>query len=86
MKKRGLGRGLDALLINDEENQATPKTSSNSIAIDQLRPGNFQPRKIFNQEAIDELADSIKVQGIIQPILVRMIANNEYEIIAGGRR
>ncbi len=55
MKKRGLGRGLDALLINDEENQATPKTSSNSIAIDQLRPGNFQPRKIFNQESIDEL-------------------------------
>ena len=83
MKKRGLGRGLDALLINDEENQETPQTSSSSIAIDQLRPGNFQPRKIFNQESINELADSIKVQGIIQPILVRTVANNEYEIIAG---
>jgi len=86
MKKRGLGRGLDALLTNDEENQAPSKTSSNLIAIDQLSPGSFQPRKIFNQESINELADSIKVQGIIQPIIVRMIANNEYEIIAGERR
>ena len=86
MKKRGLGRGLDALLTNDEENQTPSQASSNLIAIDQLRPGNFQPRKIFNQESINELADSIKVQGIIQPILVRMTANNEYEIIAGERR
>ena len=49
MKKRGLGRGLDALLTNDEENQAPSKVSSNLIAIDQLSPGNFQPRKIFDE-------------------------------------
>ena len=85
MKNRGLGRGLDALLSNDGDNQSSEETS-NVIALDKLISGKFQPRKNFNQETLKELADSIKAQGIIQPILVRMISNNQYEIIAGERR
>ena len=85
MKNRGLGRGLDALLSNDADNQSSEETS-NVIALDRLISGKFQPRKNFNQDTLKELADSIKAQGIIQPILVRMISNNQYEIIAGERR
>ena len=85
MKNRGLGRGLDALLSNDGDNQSSEETS-NVIALDRLISGKFQPRKNFNQDTLKELADSIKAQGIIQPILVRMISNNQYEIIAGERR
>ena len=85
MKNRGLGRGLDALLSNDGDNQSSQETS-NVIALDKLISGKFQPRKNFNQDTLKELADSIKAQGIIQPILVRMISNNQYEIIAGERR
>lgn len=85
MKNRGLGRGLDALLSNDGDNQSSEETS-NVIALDKLISGKFQPRKNFNQDTLKELADSIKAQGIIQPILVRMISNNQYEIIAGERR
>ena len=85
MKNRGLGRGLDALLSNDGDNQSSEETS-NLIALDKLISGKFQPRKNFNQDTLKELADSIKAQGIIQPILVRIISNNQYEIIAGERR
>ena len=85
MKNRGLGRGLDALLSNDGDNQSSEETS-NLIALDKLISGKFQPRKNFNQDTLKELAESIKAQGIIQPILVRMISNNQYEIIAGERR
>ena len=86
MKNRGLGRGLDALLSNDGDNQSSKKETSNVMALDMLIPGKFQPRKNFNQDSLKELADSIKAQGIIQPILVRMISNDQYEIIAGERR
>ena len=86
MKNRGLGRGLDALLSNDGDNQSNKKETSNVMALDMLVPGKFQPRKNFNQDSLKELADSIKAQGIIQPILVRMISNDQYEIIAGERR
>ena len=85
MKNRGLGRGLDALLSNDGDNQSSEETS-NLIALDKLISGKFQPRKNFNQDTLKELADSIKAQGIIQPILVRITSNNQYEIIAGERR
>jgi len=99
-KKRGLGRGLDALLTpqvktpeNNDDNAATkPKDGDLSkIAIDQLTPGKYQPRKDMSDEALEELSLSIQSQGIIQPIVVRLI-NNEtngsslYEIIAGERR
>ena len=86
MKNRGLGRGLDALLSNDGDNVSSKIETTNVIPLSQLAPGKFQPRKNFNQDSLKELAESIKAQGIIQPILVRMTSNNQYEIIAGERR
>ena len=86
MKNRGLGRGLDALLSNDGDNVSSKIETTNVMPLSQLTPGKFQPRKNFNQDSLKELAESIKAQGIIQPILVRMTSNNQYEIIAGERR
>ncbi|MBT6232381.1 MAG: ParB/RepB/Spo0J family partition protein, partial [Nitrosomonadales bacterium] len=86
MKNRGLGRGLDALLNNDEISQSISSDNSNLLAVEKLVSGQFQPRKIFNQDSLKELAESIKAQGIIQPILVRMVSSNQYEIVAGERR
>jgi len=86
MKNRGLGRGLDALLSNEGDNVSSKKETVSVIPISNLIPGKFQPRKSFNQDSLKELAESIKAQGIIQPILVRMTSNNQFEIIAGERR
>lgn len=83
--KRGLGRGLDALLgdVSTKEPAAAP---SHSLPIEYLQRGKFQPRKDMNPEKLQELADSIKAQGIIQPIVVRKIGEDKYEIVAGERR
>jgi len=86
MKNRGLGRGLDALLSNEADNVSSKIETTNVMPLSQLTPGKFQPRKNFNQDSLKELAESIKAQGIIQPILVRMTSNNQFEIIAGERR
>ncbi|MBT3918239.1 MAG: ParB/RepB/Spo0J family partition protein [Nitrosomonadales bacterium] len=86
MKSKGLGRGLDALLNNEEDIQSSTIETSNSVGLEKLMPGKFQPRTNFNQTLLNELADSIKAQGIIQPILVRRVSNEKYEIIAGERR
>ena len=86
MKNRGLGRGLDALLSNEDDNVSSKKETASVISISNLIPGKFQPRKNFNQDSLKELAESIKAQGIIQPILVRMLSSDQYEIIAGERR
>lgn len=82
-KLKGLGRGLDALLSRDEELPATPTAE---LAVGLLRPGKFQPRTRMDPESIVELADSIKSQGVIQPVLVRPVENGQFEIIAGERR
>ena len=126
MKKRGLGRGLDALFrdMKKEEGasvaapltpapvkradeivtasqaikqqsqiqlqpqaQETPVPNTlRRIAVERLQPGAFQPRRHFDQAAIDELASSIAAHGILQPLLVRPLSNNRFEIIAGERR
>ena len=86
MKNRGLGRGLDALLSNDGDNVSSKIEPTKVMPLSQLTPGKFQPRKNFNKDSLKELAESIKAQGIIQPILVRMTSNNQFEIIAGERR
>ena len=86
MKNRGLGRGLDALLSNEGDNVSSKIETTNIMPLSQLTPGKFQPRRNFNQDSLKELAESIKAQGIIQPILVRMTSNNQFEIIAGERR
>ena len=89
-KLKGLGRGLDALLGGDESAQAkpaaTPSDAQRELAVDQLQPGKYQPRTRMDQEALKELAESIKTQGVIQPILVRPVVDGKYEIIAGERR
>jgi ParB family chromosome partitioning protein len=85
IKKRGLGRGLDALLPKNKE-VAPPKTGLEEISIEFIQPGKYQPRAYFAEESIAELSDSIKAQGIIQPIVLRRIAEERYEIIAGERR
>ncbi len=113
-KRRGLGRGLDALFqdAKKEEQSFSPKVkradeivststrvkptapksaeaaNSNAqkkVAIEKLHPGKFQPRKTFNDDAINNLAESIKVHGVLQPLLVRA-SNDGFEIIAGERR
>jgi len=84
-KKRGWGRGLDALLPKKKE-VAPPKTGLEEIPIEFIQPGKYQPRAYFSEESIAELSDSIKAQGIIQPIVLRPIADERYEIIAGERR
>jgi len=81
---KGLGRGLDALLGADEP--AAGGETLASLAIDTLQPGRFQPRARIGQEALAELAESIKSQGVMQPILARPIGAGRYEIIAGERR
>ncbi|WP_313172696.1 ParB/RepB/Spo0J family partition protein [Stenotrophomonas sp.] len=94
-KKRGLGRGLDALL--GPKGAVTPVTVAavaepqpgevlRKLPIDQLQPGKYQPRRDMDEGKLAELAESIKAQGIIQPILVRQIEGGSYEIIAGERR
>jgi ParB family transcriptional regulator, chromosome partitioning protein len=82
--KRGLGRGLDALLGDVSAKEAI--SSSHTLPIEYLQRGKFQPRKDMNPEKLQELADSIKAQGVIQPIVVRKIGQDKYEIVAGERR
>jgi ParB family chromosome partitioning protein len=86
-KKRGLGRGLDALLRSD----APAATASGdgelrNLPVQSIVPGKYQPRRHWDDEALQELADSIKAQGLIQPVVVRAIGPGRYELIAGERR
>ena len=83
VKLKGLGRGLDALLPGNEEQIQNAQAE---LPVGLLTPGRFQPRTRMDPESIAELADSIKSQGMIQPILVRAVENGKYEIIAGERR
>ncbi|MFN3709226.1 MAG: ParB/RepB/Spo0J family partition protein [Alishewanella aestuarii] len=89
LKKRGLGRGLDALLTASKPAAAVPAREHSElqkIPVEFLQPGKYQPRKDMSQDALEDLANSIKAQGVIQPIVVRPLAENRYEIIAGERR
>ena len=86
-KMKGLGRGLDALLGGDESTTASASPDRQAeIKIDLLQPGKYQPRTRWGEAGLKELADSIKAQGIIQPILVRPVGGGKFEIIAGERR
>lgn len=92
-KRRGLGRGLDALLTpapkdssEAPSNQSQEVNELKQLPIELLHPGKYQPRKDMSDEALIELSNSIKSQGIIQPIIVRKIKDDKYEIIAGERR
>lgn len=94
-KKRGLGRGLDALLgpagsqapTSPSEPEADPDGAVlKQIPIEWIRPGQFQPRQTFDAEKLQELAASIRVHGVMQPILLREVASEQFELIAGERR
>ena len=91
-RKHGLGRGLDALLGGDANlQQATGRETPSgkevdTLPLDLIQRGRFQPRRDFNPERLQELADSVAAQGVVQPIVVRPIDSNRYEIIAGERR
>ncbi|MGK0259089.1 MAG: ParB family chromosome partitioning protein [Candidatus Azotimanducaceae bacterium] len=85
-KKRGLGRGLDALLPKEEKPVEIAKSGLDDIPLEWIKPGKYQPRTYFAEDSIAELAASIKAQGIMQPIVLRSIGENSYEIIAGERR
>ena len=82
-QKKGLGRGISSL-IGDTKNTSL----KNKISISEIVRGKYQPRKIFNKESLDELANSIRERGVVQPIIVRKSKefNNKYEIVAGERR
>ena len=81
-KKKGLGRGLEALLGSGSK----PAPLLDEIPIERIEPGQFQPRKTFAEDKLEELAESIRVQGVVQPIVVRETGEAQYEIIAGERR
>ncbi|MDF1581913.1 MAG: ParB/RepB/Spo0J family partition protein [Methyloprofundus sp.] len=85
VKKRGLGKGLGALM-GDMAVKEHAKDSVQNLPVEYLQRGKYQPRKDMNPERLQELADSIRAQGIIQPIIVREVGYNRYEIIAGERR
>ncbi|MBD1431897.1 ParB/RepB/Spo0J family partition protein [Sphingobacterium sp. DN00404] len=100
-RKTGLGKGLGALLQGDDvqitkntgkadavakENTNTAAGSINFIKVDQVAVNPFQPRTDFDEQALQELSESIKVQGLIQPITVRQVGKNEYQLISGERR
>ncbi len=99
IKKRGLGRDLDSLLggtfgdsilatttLSETAKAASLLDGLRNLPVEYLQRGQFQPRQDMQAEALEELAASIKAQGIIQPILVRQLSENKYEIIAGERR
>lgn len=91
-RKTALGRGLGALLDDspakggEERQEFAAVGSINEIPLEQVEVNPFQPRTHFDQEALQELAESIKVQGIIQPITVRKLSKNKYQLISGERR
>jgi len=86
VQKRGLGRGLDALLGDVSVKEETQQHQQQTLPIEYMQRGKYQPRKDIDPEKLQELADSIKAQGIIQPIIVRKVGPDKYEIVAGERR
>ena len=82
MKPKGLGRGLDALLGGD----AAPHDALLTLPVSRIRPGRYQPRTRMDQQALAELAASLRSQGMLQPLLVRPVDRDRYELIAGERR
>ena len=81
-KKAGLGKGLDALFIDN----STEENGDKLVNINDIEPKRDQPRKYFDEEALKELADSIAMHGVIQPLLVRPLSDGGYQLIAGERR
>jgi ParB family chromosome partitioning protein len=87
VKKPGLGRGLDVLLSSARQSAQQPdELFLKKLPVEKIKPGEYQPRMNIDPEALQELADSIKAQGMVQPVVVRRVSGGEYELIAGERR
>ncbi len=89
IKQKGLGRGLDAIFESEElagHKAAKPMAAAGEISVDMISPNPKQPRTLFDEEALGELADSIRVLGVIQPVTVKHGADGRYTIISGERR
>ena len=82
-KKSGLGKGLGALML---ENNTDSMVSTSTLNINEITPNKEQPRKTFDETALEELADSIRQHGVLQPLLVRPLASGGYQLVAGERR
>ena len=85
LRMKGLGRGLDALLAGNSKDDKERESFQN-LKITLLQPGKYQPRTNMDQESLVSLAESIRTQGVMQPIMVRQVSGGRYEIIAGERR
>jgi ParB family chromosome partitioning protein len=85
-KHKGLGRGLDALLGSNETKKSKGEEELAMLPVEALRPGKYQPRTRMDETSLNELAESIRVRGVIQPIIVRPVGDAQYEILAGERR
>jgi len=85
-KFKGLGKGLSALMGDTNDYKSQESKDLNKVPIEFIRPNPDQPRKIFDKNSLEDLSQSIKAQGIIQPIIVRKKGENNYEIVAGERR
>jgi ParB family chromosome partitioning protein len=97
MAKKGLGKGLSALIpsslnpemtttIETENNNGNTATRVVEIAVEKIEPNKYQPRKVFNADGLEELALSIKEHGVVQPVVVRKIEEDKYQLVAGERR
>ncbi len=89
-KKPVLGRGLSSMLSQNTLKQVSERESTGDalkqLPVDAIRPGRFQPRSVFDADKLEELASSIRAQGVVQPVVVREVASGQYELIAGERR
>ena len=81
-RRSGLGKGLDALFMDNDTND----TGVVTLRLSQIEPNREQPRKVFNEEALNELADSIREHGVLQPLLVRPLPGGVYQLVASSVR
>ena len=84
VKRNGLGRGLESLFVDNSVEEIN--ASTNKLKLMEIEPNHDQPRKIFDEKALTELADSIAQHGVLQPLVVRPMANGGYQLVAGERR
>ena len=85
-KKQGLGKGLSALMAEMGSETVVARASPSSLPVALISPSPIQPRRQFDEIALHELADSIRIKGVLQPVLVRPVADGRYELVAGERR
>jgi ParB family chromosome partitioning protein len=85
-KLSGLGRGIDAIFLENTPEESAPAGGTTTLRLSQMEPKGNQPRKYFDTEALAQLAESVSAHGVLQPILVRAVGDDRYQIIAGERR